>query len=70
MGWSGGARPGGGGGAAATGWTARAAGAPRLRPAGAPLDAGWSFVPYLIVAVALVAICGMALRRIRRAPDG
>ncbi len=53
-----------------TGVVLLAVGALRLLQAWEPLDAGWSFVPYLIVAVALVAICGVALRRIRRAPDG
>jgi hypothetical protein len=53
-----------------TGAVLLAVGALRLLQAWGPLDAGWAFVPYLVVAVALVAICGMALRRIRRVPGG
>ena len=53
-----------------TGAVLLAVGALRLLQAWGPFDAGWSFVPYLVVAVVLVAICGVSLRRIRGVADG
>ena len=47
-----------------------AGGALRLLQRQEELHAGWSFAPYLAVAVALVAACSVALWRIRRVPDG
>jgi|Marorgknorr_s2lv_3_1036020.scaffolds.fasta_scaffold05795_7 pilus assembly protein TadC len=43
-----------------------AIGSLRLLQGWGPLDDTWSFVPYLLVAVALVVLCAIALQRVSR----
>ncbi|MBC8364495.1 MAG: hypothetical protein H8E59_05805 [Actinobacteria bacterium] len=44
-------------------------GALRLLQGWSPLDATWSFLPYLVVSMVLLAACGLALRQVSRS-DG
>ncbi|HJM31141.1 MAG: hypothetical protein QF367_10010 [Acidimicrobiales bacterium] len=44
-------------------------GALRLLQGWAPMDATWSFLPYLIVSVVLLALSCLALRQVPRSDD-